>query len=330
MDKLNKTFSINNPLEGLQESQENQLFDVHVHFHSKHFAKEFLEAFRKYNITNIMAITGPKVKRFLEESKLADNVTFCYFLSQMGFYRYNTKDLVKQVQEGKELNFKAMKIFFGPRLWQLSRRKEYYKIQDERLHEVYAAIEDEDFPTLIHVADPDIWYEKRYTNVEKYGTKEARLKDFEELMTEFPKIRWISAHFGCLPEDLEKLGKMLDSYPNMFVDTGSTKWMVRELGKNVEKTRAFITRYQDRILWGSDIANRANFSMVYSRKNRIQYWYSRFWSHRLFWETPNEASLAFNDSDNPAGTKIHGLNLSKEILRKIYFSNAQKLLNKEN
>ena len=198
------------------------------------------------------------------------------------------------------------------------------------MHDVYAAIEDEGFPTLIHVADPDIWYMNRYTNVQKYGTKEDRLHDFEDLMKEFPKVRWISAHFGCLPEDLQKLGSMLHTYPNLFVDTGSTKWMVRELGKHVEETRAFVTKYQDRILWGSDIANRSSLSMVHSKKNREQYWYSRFWSHRLFWETPYESDLAFNDSDNPAGTRIHGLNLPKEVLRKIYFLNAQKLLNNEN
>ena len=327
MTEQTQSFSSSSPLDGLKNDTDLQLFDVHVHYHSKHFAKEFQEAFKTYNISNVMAITGPKVKKFLEDNQLIENVTFCYFLSALAFTRYKTKDLVEQVHEAKELGFKAIKIFFGPRLWQVSRRNEYYKIQDERLHDIYTAIEEEGFPVIIHVADPDIWYEKKYTNTQKYGTKNDRLTDFEELLKMFPNINWISAHFGCLPENLPKLSSTLDSYPNMFIDTGSTKWMIRELGKNIEETREFVKKYQERILWGSDIANRANFSMLYSRKNREKYWYSRFWSQRMFWETPYEADLAFTDSDNPTGTRIHGLNLPKEILQKIYFHNAQKVLN---
>lgn len=322
----NQVFSVSSPLQGLKIDTDIQLFDVHVHLHNKSFSEEFLTTLQKYNITHIQGITGPKVKKYFDRQQLSENVSFCYFLSIFDFLRYKTKKLVKQVHKAKELDFSSIKIFFGPRMWQFSRRKEYYKINDAKILPVYDAIAEHNFPVLIHVADPDLWYQRRYTNVNKYGTKEDRINDFIDLLEMYPTIKWISAHFGSLPENLPKLGTLFDTYPNLYVDTGSTKWMIRELGKNVTETKEFLARYQDRVLWGSDIANRVGIRS--SKSKREFYWYSRFWSHRLFWETPFEAPLAFKDSDNPEGTNIHGLDLPLNILNKIYFTNAQKLLSK--
>jgi len=319
-------FSVEFPLKGLEIDNNLKLLDVHVHIWNSWYFKEFLDTCQKFNITDMIGITSLKVKDKLEKKNLDMNITFCNFLSGSDFKKYKSDKLIKQVNKAKEHNFKLLKMFFGPRLWTLSRRKSYYRINDQRLFPVYSKIENEGMPVIIHVADPDIWYEKKYQNVNKYGTKEDRIADFIDLLEKFPNITWISAHFGCLPENLPKLGEMFELYPNLYVDTGSTKWMVRELGKNVEKSRKWIIKYQDRIVWGSDIANMTNLSMALKKKNRDFYWKSRFWSHRLFWETSKHAALAFNDSDNPEGTFINGLHLPKEVLKKIYYTNAKNLI----
>ncbi|OLS25654.1 MAG: hypothetical protein HeimC3_14020 [Candidatus Heimdallarchaeota archaeon LC_3] len=313
-------FSLEDPFTGLDNKNNLKLYDFHVHIFTTWYFKEFIDACRSYNITDIVGITSPKVKTKLEKKNLQENITFCYFLSQLDFVRFKTNKLIKSVTQAKENNFKLLKIFFGPRLWKLSRRKSYYRINDKRLCPVYSKIQDEGLPVLIHVADPDIWYEKRYANVNKYGTKEDRISDFIDLMQEYPDITWISAHLGSLPENLPKLSEMLDNHKNLFVDTGSTKWMIRELGKKVDETSDWIKKYKDRIMWGSDINN-------LQLSDRKFFWYSRFWSHRLFWETSNRADLAFKDSDNPDGTKINGLNLPHDVLSKIYYENTQNLVN---
>ena len=56
------------------------------------------------------------------------------------------------------------------------------------------------------------------------------------------------------------------------------------------------------------------------------YWGSRYWSQRLFWETPHLAPLPFKDKDNSDWTNINGLNLSKSTLEKMDFKNAADLL----
>jgi hypothetical protein len=137
----------------------------------------------------------------------------------------------------------------------------------------------------------------------------------------------ISAHLGCLPENLTRLGELLDKYPKLFVDTASTRWMIRELGKDVKKSKEWFDKNQDRILFGSDLGNfEFNLKFFLRKQCREYFWGSRYWSQRLFWETSHQAPLPFKDKDNSNWTNINGLHLSKSTLEKMYFKNAMNLL----
>jgi predicted TIM-barrel fold metal-dependent hydrolase len=220
-----------------------------------------------------------------------------------------------------------IKFFVGPMFQYFIRKKEPFRIDDPRLDPVYSLIEDYDLTILVHVADPDISYMKKYRNVAKYGLKEDRITDFSNLLEKFPKITTISAHLGCLPENLPRLGELLDKHPQLFVDTASTRWMIRELGKDVNSSKEWFEKYQDRVLFGSDLGNmELNVKFLFSKKRREYYWGSRYWSQRLFWETSHQAPLPFKDKDNPEWTQIKGLNLSESTLEKLYYKNASKML----
>ncbi|MFX0125114.1 MAG: amidohydrolase family protein [Candidatus Hodarchaeota archaeon] len=207
-----------------------------------------------------------------------------------------------------------------------TRKKEPFRINDHRLDSVYSHMEDYNMTVLVHVADPDISYMKKYRNIKKYGLKEDRMNDFSNLLGNFPKITIISAHLGCLPENLNRLSELLDNHPQLFVDTASTRWMIRELGKDVKRSKEWFEKYQDRVLFGTDLGNfEFNLRFFFSKHHRKYFWGSRYWSQRLFWETSHQAPLPFKDKDNPDGTNINGLNLSKSALEKIYIKNAMNL-----
>jgi predicted TIM-barrel fold metal-dependent hydrolase len=168
---------------------------------------------------------------------------------------------------------------------------------------------------------------KRYRNSQKYGLKEDRIHDFSNLLEKFPKITTISAHLGCLPENLNRLSELLDNHPQLFVDTASTRWMIRELGKDVKKSKEWFEKYQDRVLFGSDVGTaEMNIRFFLRKKRRKYYWGSRYWSQRLFWETSHQAPLPFKDKDNSEWTNINGLKLSESTLEKLYYGNALKVL----
>ncbi len=274
-----------------------------------------------------MGIGDRKLKRKFASKGLSDNIVFCNYLSSYDFLKFNIKKLLDQIDKAHATGISHLKIFVGPMFQFFTRNKSFFRINDSRLDSVYSQIENYDMTVLIHVADPDISYMKKYKNKQKYGSKTERINDFSDMLDKFPKIRMISAHLGCLPEDVDKLGDLLERHPQLYVDTASTRWMIRELGKNVSRSKEWLEKYQDRILFGSDLGNfEFNLKFFMSKKRREYYWGSRYWSQRLFWETSHQTPLPFKDKDNPEGTIIKGLNLSESTLKKLYFGNASKIL----
>jgi predicted TIM-barrel fold metal-dependent hydrolase len=56
-------------------------------------------------------------------------------------------------------------------------------------------------------------------------------------------------HLGMNADDLEYVARLLDTYPNYYVDMSS---VVQDLGRQPYSAREFFIRYQDRILFGTD------------------------------------------------------------------------------
>ncbi len=171
---------------------------------------------------------------------------------------------------------------------------------------------------IIHVSDPDIWFETRYADSSAYGTKREQYVALETVLTRHPGISFIGAHMAGSPEDLDFAGSLLEKHPNYHVDTSATKWMVRELSKRPEETRAFFEKYRDRILFGSD-----NFVMP-GRDTHL--YNTRYWAHQILWESDKQVMSPIHDDDYGGKPMIRGTNLPPDILEDIYLNNACRLL----
>ncbi|MHA2109604.1 MAG: amidohydrolase family protein [Candidatus Hodarchaeales archaeon] len=321
-------FTVSNPLVNIENNHSYRIFDSHVHIWGHRYLNEYLENIKKFRVERLLAIGGWDLKRNLESKGIiTNNIVFCNYLSSSDFFKFKVQKLQKQIDKAHTNEIRVLKMFVGPMFQRFTRDKNPFKINDQRLETVYSLIDDYNMTVLVHVADPDISYLKKYGNTQKYGLKEDRINDFSNLLERFPKIPFVSAHLGCLPENLTRLGELLDNHPQLFVDTASTRWMIRELGRDVKQSKNWFEKYQERILFGSDLGNfEFNPKFFLSKHRREYYWRSRYWSQRLFWETSHQAPLPFKDKDNPERTTINGLNLSKSTLEKMYYKNAEELL----
>ena len=146
-----------------------------------------------------------------------------------------------------------------------------------------------------------------YASNEFYRFEEL-LESQQNLLRDNPGTRFIVAHVGSCAEDLKRVGEMLDEYPNMYVDTAER---IAELGRQPYTSRKFIIKYQDRILYGSDlIPNEGNITGNYR-----------------FFETYDEYFQYNNwDEHNQGRWNIYGIGLPNDVLKKIYFENALKVI----
>ena len=123
-----------------------------------------------------------------------------------------------------------------------------------------------------------------------------------------PDTRFIIAHVGSYAENLKEVGRMLDAYPNMYTDTAER---IAELGRQPYTARDFLIKYQDRIIYGTDLVpNAANISGNYR-----------------FYETKDEY-FPYNslDEHNQGRWNIYGVYLPDDALKKIYYENALRII----
>lgn len=195
---------------------------------------------------------------------------------------------------------------------------------DPRFDPVWQRAAELQVPVLWHCADPIAFFrptdernerwEELYRHPE-WSFNGAEFPEHQELIdarnrviARHPETTFICAHMADIPEDLAKLGTYLDQYPNMNVEIAAR---VAELGRQPYTSRKFFTKYADRILFGTDGVPPM----------------SELIPHFRFLETWDES---FPYEDNPFPPQglwtIYGLGLPDDVLKRVYFENAARLI----
>ena len=126
----------------------------------------------------------------------------------------------------------------------------------------------------------------------------------DRLFARHPSTIWVIAHLGWHAQDLARLGAMFDRFPNLYSEVGAVLY---DLGRQPRNARAFMIKYQDRILFGKD---------TFQPDEYPYYW-------RVF-ETNDEYFDYYRDYH--AFWKLYGLGLPDSVLRKLYYRNALKII----
>lgn len=261
----------------------------------------------------------------LEEvrSQYPRRFVFARYLSLKDIAQYRVDPVIDEISRMQEDGYALAKSWFGPR-WRdfIEDVPSDFSIDDPRLEPIFQALEDNKIPLILHVGDPDTYYSNQYRNTAKYGTKEDHLSQLERVLERHPGLVFQLPHFASQPEPhrLPNLARWLDRFPNIILDTASSRWMARELSKDVERAREFMLRYSDRVLFGTDLAS-------YKKMEKRDY-EARYVAQRALWESSTQGRpLPFADPDTnkSGGTLINGLDLSVSLLRKLYWKNAIRI-----
>ncbi|HKJ69988.1 MAG TPA: amidohydrolase family protein, partial [bacterium] len=182
-------------------------------------------------------------------------------------------------------------------------------------------------PVEIHTSDPKAFFttfdehNERYEelvdnqnwmfNKPEYYGKDELLEQRNNVIERHPDTVFIGAHFGNLPENLGRVGEWLDKYPNFYVDVDAR---LSELGRQPYSARRFIIKYQDRIMFGTD----GN-----AMGQPIEDMYRIAWR---FLETDDEYFDITPSHKFQARWRVYGLYLPDDVLKKVYQTNALKLI----
>jgi hypothetical protein len=197
-------------------------------------------------------------------------------------------------------------------------------IDDPRWGPIWEVCGELRLPVIIHTADPGAFFEPITPVNERFfeltvhpdwsfsGPEFPSRKSLHEarnrVIAQNPQTTFIAAHFGNDGENLKELGMWMAAYPNLIVEFASR---INELGRQPYSSRRFFETYQDRILFGTD-------GPWPEARLRI-YW--------RFLETQDEYFEYSEKQPPPQGDwRIYGLGLNQNILQKIYYSNAVRII----
>ncbi|MBI2425157.1 MAG: amidohydrolase family protein [Candidatus Hydrogenedentes bacterium] len=225
----------------------------------------------------------------------------------------NDKDKVTLLEGYMARGIKGLKLYTG--------HSNFYdrSLYDESMFPVYAFCQEKGLPILWHV------------NMSKY------LDDLNQVLLNYPKLKLLIPHFGVgfwNPQDgtMAALGKMMDTYPNVYVDSsfGTREILVGGLGRVSQFNdyfRDYYEKYQDRIIWGTDM-------VVTGNSEKTQEWIESVLRacrdvHEqdtyYYWMAAKGSKYADAKTATPYG-QLRGLDLSDAILEKVYWTNFHRFL----
>jgi predicted TIM-barrel fold metal-dependent hydrolase len=218
--------------------------------------------------------------------------------------------------------------------------KKLIAIDDPRLFPIWERAEKMGIPVAFHTGDPvaffkpwdagnERWDELKlhpewsFADRSKYPPLETLFEQAKNVFRKFSKVQFVSVHVGGYSENINEVGKWLDEIPNLSVDTAAR---IGELGKHpAPEGHDFFTRYQDRIMFGTDMAYWPgcdvqgagpckDFTLEDDRKFYDIHWrYFQTNDKQFDHPTPIQGNW-----------KIDGIGLQPEVLSKIYWDNSYR------
>lgn len=303
---------------------------IDIHSHHSNLSPEYVDKLIKEMdsinlrvIVNLSGGTGERLKRTIAAMKGRYPDRFVVFanlsfedLNEPGYGARAATRLEQDVKNGAQ----GLKVFknFGMDLKYKSGDR--VKVDDPEFDPVWRMCAALKIPVLIHIAEPSAFFDpidkhnERWLELkqfpgrarppERYPLFETLMAERNHMLEKNPKTTFILAHMGYHGNDLGRLGKLFDKYPNAYIDVAA---VLAEIGRQPYTARDFLLKYQDRVLFGKDIYEPSEYAYYFrvfeTRDDYIEYYRRR----HAFW-------------------RMYGLYLPDEVLKKIYYKNSLKLV----
>jgi len=207
---------------------------------------------------------------------------------------------------------------------------------DPRFDPVYAFLAERGKPLLAHLAEPrEAWlpldpngvhygYYSKNPEWHLYGragypSHDEIVAARDRILERHPKLTAIGAHLGSLEHDTDEIAKRFDRYPNFYVDCAArTTDLTRQ---PADKVRAFLIRYQDRVLYGLDQTRAPDASRKDSAEERAAFAKELEDQYRRdFRYYAGEGEMEFR------GKTVRCLALPREVVEKLFHGNAERII----
>lgn len=239
-------------------------------------------------------------------------------------------------QLGKDISAGAVtvKIWKNVGMAVRDRKGKFIMADDPAIDPVYEFIRDKGLPLTAHLGEPrNCWLPLDKMTVTSdssyfarnpqyhmflhpdYPSYEDQIYARDRLLEKHPDLKFIGCHLGSLEWNVDSLARRLDKFPNMVVDMSARICHLQyQSAKDRKRVRDFCIKYQDRLLYGTDVGYSGSNNPDGFRKRMHETWLDD-WKYFTSDETMTSGKFR---------GEFTGLKLPRKVIDKIYRENAMK------
>lgn len=144
---------------------------------------------------------------------------------------------------------------------------------------------------------------------------EQQMAARDRMLAAHPGLHFIGVHLASLERSVDELAAFLDRFPDAMVDVAARIGQLQyQSQRDRERVRRFFIKYQDRIMYGSDMAQEPGQDGAALATEAERVWRE----HWRYFNTADRFKVA--DLDQP----VQGLALPKRVVDKLYHLNAER------
>ena len=245
-----------------------------------------------------------------------------------------SKKIITQLESDISAGAIAVKIWKNIGMTVRDGSGKFIMVDDPGIDAVFNFIKSKNIPVTGHLGEPrNCWLPLEEMTVSsdssyfaehpqyhmflhpEYPSYEDQIKARDNFLERNPDMTFIGCHLGSLEWNVDSLALRLDKYPKMAVDISArTCHLQHQSAKDRERVRDFCIKYQDRLLYGTDVSYGGSDDTD-GFKTRMHNEWMEDWK---YFATDTEMT-----SPLFAGS-FKGLQLPKEVVDKLYRENAVK------
>ena len=311
--------------------------DVHAHYRTDH--PDLVPALQAWNARAVLVnVTGGEPREIAH--KWADFQALrpahpdrFFVVATFDPFRVDEPDfaanVVAQLRADIAAGAKGVKVWkdIGMEVKDASAR--YVQIDDPRFQPIWDFLAARRIPVMAHIAEPlaawqpltesspHFWYYSHNPQYHAYAhpeipRHEAIIAARDRWLARNPTLTVVAMHLASLEYDVDEVARRLDAYPNLYVETAAR---INDLAMQPsDKVRAFMIRYQDRVMWGTDFGegsvSRAGLETAFDQ-------------HWRYYASADTVTLGSRQGWHRT---VRGLALPRAVLEKFAHRNAERVL----
>ena len=318
--------------------------DAHVHLET--LDEGFVPVFQQNNMRVITLVTRANPQPEIEEEFHYAKTLHDHHPEQIAFATTFSMDGFGEPDwEGRTLEWLEKSIDSGAvalKVWKdigmtfRDTNGAFILIDDSRFDPIFDYVESRGLTLVNHNAEPkNCWLPLSEMTVKgdssyfanhpeyhmylhpEYPAYEELIAARDRMLQKHPGLKYVGCHLGSQEWDVDFLAESLDRFPNMSVDMAARISHLKIQDR--DKVREFMIKYQDRLLYGTDIGIRGEGTPGWTEERARQILEQTWMKDWEYFTTDR----MFTQEDK--GREYRGLNLPQSVLEKIYYRNAGRM-----